>query len=173
MFRMVIMLTVLGFWGLVAPVYSDSEPAGDPIPSQSFDTEFPDFGPVRFASYYYSGEQFRFNFYLMAGSEVLYSFPDFYGNLQGWFADEIVAIGFRDVNGDGRKDVLIIANYITGMGPGAAIPFPVAGVYLQGLPNSTAFTHDEALNEKMNQGLKKKTIPAMAEWLKKEFGVKK
>lgn len=149
-------------------------PQGEPIAGQSFDTEFPDFGAVRFASYYYSGESFRFHFYLLnQAGRILYEFPDFYGNEHGWAADEIKAIAFRDVNHDGRKDIIIIGSYITGMGPNAAVPFDVAGVYFQGLPNSAIFIHDYTLNEKINNRLDRKTIQSVTDFVRKEFSKKK
>lgn len=41
------------------------------------------------------------------------------------------AISFGDANKDGLKDIIIIADFMSGVGRGAAIPFPVCNIYFQ------------------------------------------
>lgn len=48
-----------------------------------------------------------------------------------WSVEEIQAIAFPDVNGDGRFELLTIVSAMTGMGPTGAEPFNVATVWFQ------------------------------------------
>ncbi|MBD3920899.1 hypothetical protein H8B09_19185 [Paenibacillus sp. PR3] len=54
---------------------------------------------------------------------VLYQLLDFYGNEMG-SSSEVRAVSFQDVNNDNLKDIIIIAEYITGAGAEGAIPSP-------------------------------------------------
>lgn len=50
----------------------------------------------------------------------------------GWTFWELKAVAFGDYNKDGLgPDVLTVAEYITGAGPEAAVPFPVTRVYFR------------------------------------------
>ena len=48
---------------------------------------------------------------------------------------EIAAVSFQDINRDGNKDIIIIADFMTGIGPNGAKPFPLPIVYLR-LPHN-------------------------------------
>jgi outer membrane murein-binding lipoprotein Lpp len=106
------------------------------IPDQSFDAELNDWGEVRFISYGpEAGADFEdVSFYLMKDNKVVYSFP-YYGennktdNYAGLF-DSVESVGFRDVNNDNLKDVIVIINYITGAGPQGMEPRPRARIFL-------------------------------------------
>uniref|UniRef100_UPI0006D21F24 hypothetical protein n=1 Tax=Clostridium sp. NkU-1 TaxID=1095009 RepID=UPI0006D21F24 len=84
-----------------------------------------EWGNVRFISYApEAGADFEdVSFYLMKDNKVVYSFP-YYGenNRTDTYAglfDSVESVGFRDVNHDNLKDVIVIINYITGAGPQA------------------------------------------------------
>ncbi len=140
-------------------------PSGELIANQTFDAEFPHFGKVKFASYKGAGNVDRFNFYFLKDDAIEYQFADFYGNKQGWMADEIVAVAFKDLNSDNLKDVIIIANYMTGIGPDAAVPFPVIGVYIN---KTETFDHDDAVNSDINSDLSIKSVADVVKYFKEK-----
>jgi hypothetical protein len=55
--------------------------------------------------------------------------------------------GLADVDRDGREDVVIVVEAMTGIGPGGAEPFPLAGVYLR---RGQGFERATALEERLN-----------------------
>lgn len=68
------------------------------------------------------------NIPLVSDGDAVYTFPDAYDY---WlFASEVNFIAFRDVNGDGQKDVITSEQYITGAGEGGAVPFSMTRIYL-------------------------------------------
>jgi len=112
---------------------SDQEifPKGKKIKEQSFKVSFENFNNVEFAAYAeYSSSPPRVNLYLLKDGEVLYELPDYYGN-KSWSFDEVIAVAFKDLNFDGLKDIIVMSNYITGMGPSGTEPFRVIDVYFQ------------------------------------------
>lgn len=122
---------------------------------QSFWTELEGWGKVRFVS----GEEsvdgtYKLQLYLVDDGTVIYKFPEFYGN-QWSMLDELEAVSFQDVNMDGLKDILIIADYMTGVGPTGAEPFPVGSIYFQkgkefhNIPE----LDDEILDEQKNESV--------------------
>jgi outer membrane murein-binding lipoprotein Lpp len=106
------------------------------IPDQSFDVELNDWGDVKFISYSHkAGADFEdVSFCLMKDNKVIYSFP-YYGenNKTDTYAglfDSVESVGFRDVNNDNLKDIIVIINYITGAGPQGMVPRPRARIFL-------------------------------------------
>lgn len=70
----------------------------------------------------------RVEYSLVLDGDAVYTFPDAYDY---WlFASEVNFIAFRDVNGDGQKDVITSEQYITGAGEGGAVPFSMTRIYL-------------------------------------------
>ncbi|MDR7813176.1 hypothetical protein [Lacrimispora sp.] len=66
--------------------------------------------------------------------KFIYSFP-YYGenNKTDTYAglfDSVESVGFRDVNNDNLKDIIVIINYITGAGPQGMVPRPRARIFL-------------------------------------------
>jgi hypothetical protein len=102
------------------------------IPEQSFDINLENWGNVKFV-FGFQDDDFeipKLGLYLTdSDGAILYSFPEFYGNI--WVLFDVDAVAFKDVNGDGLKDVIVIAEYILGHGENAAEEFPVSGVYFQ------------------------------------------
>ncbi len=54
---------------------------------------------------------------------------------------------FADVDGDGRPDLVVVAQFMTGIGPSGAEPFPIATVYLG---QEAGFERSRALEDKLN-----------------------
>ncbi|ANF94905.1 hypothetical protein [Paenibacillus bovis] len=81
-------------------------------------------------------------------NQEIYRFPEFYGNSLWPSVHSIKAVSFQDVNGDKCKDVVIIAEYITGVGKQAAEPFSVASIYFQ--DQDGTFQSIPALDDKLN-----------------------
>lgn len=57
---------------------------------------------------------------------------------------------FMDTNGDGRKDVVIGVQYVTGAGPQGAIPHTVVRIYED---CGDTFSYQEGLSDKINEHL--------------------
>jgi hypothetical protein len=55
---------------------------------------------------------------------------------------------FTDIDGDGLADLVAVVEYVTGIGPGGADPFPLAAVYLR---RGDAFEPDESLERRVNE----------------------
>lgn len=55
---------------------------------------------------------------------------------------------FTDVDGDGQVDLVAVIEYVTGIGPGGAEPFPLAAVYLR---RGDAFEPDLPRQQRVNQ----------------------
>ncbi len=101
---------------------------GTEIGKQSFDTQFAGFGKVRFVSLIddRSGPG-KCRFELRRGGLTVYRFPKAHAN--DWSCWAITAVAFADVNSDGRKDVIVMAKAITGIGPTGARPFDANTIY--------------------------------------------
>lgn len=55
---------------------------------------------------------------------------------------------FTDIDGDDQADLVAIVEYVTGIGPGGADPFPLAAVYLR---RGDAFEPDELRQQRVNE----------------------
>ena len=104
------------------------------IPEQSFDVTLDDWGDVTFAScrptsWHVNEEP---SFFLVRDDQILYKFPC--NNLKdyGGMFDSIGAVAFRDINNNGKKDIIIIFNYVSGAGPTGMIPRPALRIFLAG-----------------------------------------
>lgn len=99
---------------------------------QSFWVDLENWGKVKFISGWYLEESKRV---LKMGlidhdQNILYKFSDLLEDTP-WNLYKVRAISFNDINRDGKKDIIVIAEYVTGAGPTGATPFPVAGIYFQ------------------------------------------
>lgn len=72
----------------------------------------------------------------------------------------MAGVAFKDVNNDGLKDVIIIANYIKGKGTD---PFPIANIYFQ--LDDKSFTTVQSLNEEINGNGHNKTIHEVIQYV--------
>lgn len=98
---------------------------------QSYDVEIENFGQVTLVTGSVEVDGLsKLKIYLIDGNgKVLYEFSDFYGNWS--MLCYVTDVAFNDLNRDGLKDFIVIAYYMTGVGPTGAEEFPVAGVYFQ------------------------------------------
>ncbi|MEO0768025.1 MAG: hypothetical protein AAFY72_01115 [Cyanobacteria bacterium J06649_4] len=65
---------------------------------------------------------------------------------EGWWFQEVQAVSFDELNGDGQgPDIIVIADYITGIGPTGSQPFSVAKAYFY--DGNNQYRTDEAINE--------------------------
>ncbi|KAF6587151.1 MULTISPECIES: hypothetical protein [Paenibacillus] len=138
--------------------------------SQSFQTTLEGFGKVRFVSTYGYPEGFRKFFFFLLDDQghILYPFPNFYGNRE-WVAryGGVEAVAFKDVNKDGLKDVIIIADVDNGIhGPGRVDEFPIADIYFQ--KTNKTFTTIPALDETLNDQGHNQTIQDVVQYVSKQ-----
>lgn len=126
------------------------------LEEQSFQVELNDWGEVRFVSYEPTlPERDRHEdvtFYLLKENEILYQFPYIgeghssdYGNY--W---DVKFVMFTDTNGDGKEDVVIGPEYMTGAGPQGAIPHVAVRIYEDCGDN---FTYNGDLSKEINDSL--------------------
>ncbi|WP_127588947.1 hypothetical protein [Paenibacillus koleovorans] len=136
-----------------------------PLEHQSFTVTLDPWGKVKFISGKRETPKAEAVFFLADESGGLkYEFPSFTGNT-GWWLYDIRAVAFRDVNQDGWKDVIVIADYMTGVGPTGAQPFPIAGIYYQ-LGNR--FVTNPDLDVKLNRTRENETIEKVLGFLARE-----
>nr|WP_258383021.1 DUF4163 domain-containing protein [Paenibacillus sp. S25] len=138
--------------------------------SQSFHTTLEGFGKVRFVSTYGYPEGLRKFFFFLLDDQghILYPFPDFYGNRE-WVAryGGVEAVAFKDVNKDGLKDVIIIADVDNGIhGPGRVDEFPIADIYFQ--KKNKTFTTLPALDQALNDQEHNQTIKDVIQYVSKQ-----
>ena len=134
------------------------------IKEQSFWVDFENWGEVYFISASGEGDYNLDSLYLYLADEnsnVLYEFPKFYGNV--YQLSQVAAVGFRDLNRDGLKDVIVIARCITGIGPNGMEEFPMAGVYLQ---QEGKFINLPELDEELNSAGQNENIGMVTEYIK-------
>lgn len=133
------------------------------IEKQSFWVDFEKWGKVKFVSSEIPDKgSFKLQFYLIDDKgTILYTFPEFYGS-QTWSYYELRSISFRDVNKDELKDVIVIADYVSGAGEAGAIPFPVAGVYFQ---KDKSFVSLPELDSEINDANKNESIDIVIKYI--------
>ena len=126
------------------------------IEEQSFQVELNDWGEVRFVSYEPTRSerdmQEDVTFYLLKDKEILYQFPyagEGHSSGYGFYWD-VKFVMFTDTNADGREDVVIGAEYMTGIGPQGAIPHTEVRIYED---CGEYFTYNEALSNEINDYL--------------------
>ena len=130
--------------------------AGRILEEQSFQVKLNDWGEVRFVSYEpdHTGQNplEDVTFYLLRGEEILYQFP-YIGTEDtsdyGMYYD-VKFVVFTDTNADGKEDVVIGAEYMTGAGPQGAIPHVVVRIYEN---YGDHFTYNEGFSDKINDYL--------------------
>lgn len=130
------------------------------IESQCFNVNLKNYGQVKFVSGLKRENANEIvQFYLIdKNNNVLYKFNDFYGNEKGKFKN-IAAVSFSDVNNDGAKDIVIIANYYTG---GSNVK-PIGSIYFS---KGKEFVNDRNLDDKINKSSSNKTISSLIKFAK-------
>jgi len=126
------------------------------IEEQSFQVELNDWGEVRFVSYEPAPSERDLcedvTFYLLKDEEILYQFP-YIGedHTSGYGAYwDVKFVMFTDTNADGKEDVVIGAEYMTGIGPQGAIPHVAVRIYED---YGDYFIYNEGLSDKINDYL--------------------
>ncbi|WP_017324900.1 hypothetical protein [Synechococcus sp. PCC 7336] len=61
-----------------------------------------------------------------------------------WAAWEVLAVAFTDLDADGDDDIMLLAEYMTGIGPQGAVPFPAMSIYYS---RKRGFELDPALSQ--------------------------
>lgn len=126
------------------------------IEEQSFQIVLNDWGEIRFVSYEPAPSekdlQEDVTFYLLKDEEILYQFPyigEDHTSGHGFYWD-VKFVMFTDTNADGQEDVVIGAEYMTGIGPQGAIPHVAVRIYED---YGDYFTYNEELSDKVNDYL--------------------
>ncbi|AOK90320.1 hypothetical protein ABEW24_15350 [Paenibacillus jamilae] len=141
---------------------------------QSFTTTLNGWGEVKFISTLKdedTDDLIQAKFFLEANDEkhvenkILYEFPEFYGN-NGKMIDRIKAVSFKDLNQDGRTDIVIIADYITGVNAHGIETLPVAGIYFQKKDNT--YTTQPELDKSINQTGHNRTLQNVIQYVNKQ-----
>lgn len=109
------------------PSANDSETI---LATQSFDdVDLGEYQNVRFTTSLVTRNGLaHVQYSLTDDGETVYTFPDAYSSW--YFEDTINFITFRDINGDGKKDVITSEQYITGAGEEGVLPFSMVRIYL-------------------------------------------
>lgn len=157
-------------------VDEDAQPDPDLEPytiqrEQSFTTTLNGWGEVKFISTLKdedTNDLIQAKFFLEANSgkdaenKVQYEFPEFYGN-NGRMINRIKAVSFKDLNQDGRTDIVVIADYITGVNAHGIETHPVAGIYFQKKDNT--YTTLPELDKNINQTGHNRTLQNVIQYV--------
>ncbi|MFS8211126.1 hypothetical protein [Paenibacillus polymyxa] len=160
-------------------VEEDAQPDPDLEPytiqkEQSFTTTLNGWGEVKFISTLKdegTNDLIQAKFFLEVNSQkygdnkILYEFPEFYGN-NGRMIDRIKAVSFKDLNHDGRTDIVIIADYITGVNAHGIETRPIAGIFFQKKDNT--YTTLSELDKNINQTGHNRTLQNIIQYVSKQ-----
>lgn len=138
------------------------------IPEQSFDVTLDDWGEVKFVSCRPTSCDFEASFYLIRDEQILYKFPYMCEDNKRYYTgcfDSMEAVAFRDINDDGKEDIIIIFNYVSGAGPTGMVPRPGIRIFLAG---ENEFYLAEEIMEDVEQNILSKdmTIEIICNYLK-------
>ncbi len=132
---------------------------------QSYDIVLENYGQVTFVTGSVEVDGLlKLKMYLMDGNgKVLYELPNFYGN--SWsMLSEVTDVALNDLNHDGLKDIIVIACYMTGVGPTGAEDFPTVGVYFQ---HGREFVSIPWLDDEINMNDMEISIVGVADYVEK------
>lgn len=160
-------------------VEEDAQPDPDLEPytiqrEQSFTTILNGWGEVKFISTLKdedTNDLIQAKFFLEVNSDknvenkILYEFPEFYGN-NGKMIDRIKAVSFKDLNQDGRTDIVIIADYITGVNAHGIETLPIAGIYFQ--KKDKTYTTLPELDKSIDQTGHNRTLQNVIQYVSKQ-----
>ena len=129
------------------------------IENQCFSVKLENFGLVKFISGLKRENSSEIaTFYLLDNNNnVLYKFPDYFGNSKGRFT-EIKAVAFSDVNKDGLKDIIVIGNFTI-----AGKSDTISSIYLQ---KGKIFGNNPSFDEKLNKSGSNKDIASIVKYAK-------
>ncbi|WP_040951700.1 hypothetical protein [Gorillibacterium massiliense] len=121
---------------------------GEILKDQSFQVNFENLGESEFISTQEKTDgEIRLHFYVKKGDSVaeLKYEPS---SLNTFFS--VSAVSFRDVSGDGKKDIIVIADYATGVGDMGAIPISQLLIFKQ---TESGFIEDQTIENKAVSGV--------------------
>lgn len=127
---------------------------------QSFKLDLNGFGSVYFASTIYK-ENSEPGFLIVQGGKVVYVMPKL-EDTEGWMRDSVKGVWFGPIDADGDDDVIVIADYMTGMGKMGAVPFPVVGIFMSS--GAKSFKYDATKSKGANDK-QLKDIPSVRKYL--------
>lgn len=107
------------------------------IAEQSFDVSLEDWGEVTFVSCKPQFQDFEdASFFLIRGDRILYRFPYLRedNNILGYMGtfDNVGAVAFRDINNDGKKDIIIVTYYSYRAGWADTVPRTGVKIFIAG-----------------------------------------
>jgi hypothetical protein len=126
------------------------------IEGQSFLVELGEFGKVRFvSSQLLDNDKYKLLFFLVDHKgNIVYEFSDFVDNKM-WILSELKAVSFKDLNKDGLNEIIVIADYMTGIGKDGAVPFHFSRIYFR---KDKGFSNFPKLDTEINDAQKNENI---------------
>lgn len=103
------------------------------IADQSFQVELESWGKIRLVSAKRANADGRKELLLSlkdAEGHPLYTFPR-PKLVASWSFESVKAVSFRDVDGDGKKDVIVLADYVTGQESGGSAAVTAPSLFVQ------------------------------------------
>ena len=141
------------------------------IPEQSFDVMLDGWGEVTFVSckptYNISPQEYA-SFFLLRDEQILYRFPYLdEDNTMGHVGsfDYVGAVAFRDINDDGKDDIIVITYYESGAGPTGMVPRPDIRIFIAE-ENEFYLAEDMAADIEQHISEKDMTIETICNYLK-------
>ena len=141
------------------------------IPEQSFDVMLDGWGEVTFVSckptYNISPQEYA-SFFLLRDEQILYRFPYLdEDNTMGHVGsfDYVGAVAFRDINDDGKDDIIVITYYESGAGPTGMVPRPDIRIFIAE-ENEFYLAEDMAADIEQHILAKDMTIETICNYLK-------
>jgi|GEM_PF-5677127 len=126
--------------------------------------EFENIGKVYFAVVNnFESVSAKHNYYLVKDGEKLSKLPAFYGD-DMWIVNDFQKLTLEDLNNDGKKDILIEAEYVTGVGPTGMLPFTAISIYFN--KDEGKFENDPAIDQEVNEMEDDKSLEAIKKYIK-------
>ncbi|MCP1308802.1 hypothetical protein [Paenibacillus tyrfis] len=149
---------------------SQTAPANDgasveEIADQSFQLELESWGKVRFVSAKRTNADGHKELLLSlkdAEGQTLYTFPQ-PKLVASWNFESVKAVSFKDVDGDGKKDVIVLADYITGKGSGGSAAVTAPSIFVQ---KEKSFVSDYETDNRLNASGKMTTVSDVVAFFK-------
>ncbi|WP_139074693.1 hypothetical protein [Paenibacillus elgii] len=164
--------------GSVAPAPSAASPGAasqatptndgaplEEIADQSFQVELESWGKVRFVSAKRANADGRKELVLSlkdAEGHTLYTFPQ-PKLTASWNFESVKAVSFKDVDGDGKKDVIVLADYVTGKGSRGSAAITAPSIFIQ---KDKSFVSDVEIDNRLNASGKISTVSDVVAFFK-------
>lgn len=106
-------------------------PKQTPIINQSFRVNLEECGSCFFVPAIKSER--NLGIYLIKNNKIIYTFPQSENLIPGWALHQVKAVSFLHLSYSGSNEdgIIVLAEYITGIGRDGAKPFPVTIVYMR------------------------------------------